>query len=334
VTADVQPPFFVLIERALRDEGTSYHYVPPARFAEADAALANAVARALDGIPTPLLRGASWTTDAPFRESAALIESRRSEGIISAEMEAAALFAMGQALRKPVTCIAHVTNAMATRPDDFEKGGHDRQEEALDVCWRALIAALAHTRRARVGAISHPRLAPTHRIPCLQLPSRRSLRLAGAGSLLLRRRSPAQQGSSGLPRSPHDRPRGPPAGKGPPSDIGRQGRESPAGTARRGTYCPLVRLGRYSACAEGVLRPPPRHRPRDHGQAPGLPRRDRLVRALHQRVRRGALARRRLDDRVPPQARPTRARRRGRQRASRRSPQTSHGMRIRAASER
>jgi uridine phosphorylase len=144
VTADVHPPFFALIERALRDEGTSYHYVPPARFAEADAALANAVARALDGIPTPLLRGASWTTDAPFRESAALIESRRSEGIISVEMEAAALLAMGQALRKPVTCIAHVTNVMATRPDDFEKGGHDGQEEALDVCRRALIAALAH----------------------------------------------------------------------------------------------------------------------------------------------------------------------------------------------
>jgi uridine phosphorylase len=146
VAADVRPPFFVLIDRALRDEGTSYHYLPPARFAEADAALASAVARALDGTPTPLLRGASWTTDAPFRESAALIESRRAEGVISVEMEAAALLAMGQALGKPVTCIAHVTNAMATRPDDFEKGGHDGQEEALDVCRRALVAALAHSR--------------------------------------------------------------------------------------------------------------------------------------------------------------------------------------------
>jgi uridine phosphorylase len=146
IAADVRPPFFVLIERALRDEGTSYHYLPPARFAEADAAIAAAVARALDGTPTPLLRGASWTTDAPFRESAGLIESRRSERIISVEMEAAALLAMGRALGKPVTCIAHVTNAMATRPDDFEKGGHDGQEEALDVCRRALVAALAHAR--------------------------------------------------------------------------------------------------------------------------------------------------------------------------------------------
>jgi uridine phosphorylase len=147
VAADVRPPFFVLIDRALRDEGTSYHYLPPARFADADVALASAIARALDGTATPILRGASWTTDAPFRESAALVESRRAEGIVSVEMEAAALLAMGRALGKPVTCIAHVTNAMATRPDDFEKGGHDGQEEALDVCGRALVAALAHARR-------------------------------------------------------------------------------------------------------------------------------------------------------------------------------------------
>ena len=128
------PPFFVLIERALRDEGTSYHYLPSARYAEADPALTDAVARALAGIPTPLLRGASWTTDAPFRESASLIAGRRAEGILSVEMEAAALVAMGRALAKPVTCLAHVTNAMATRPDDFEKGGHDGQEEALEIC--------------------------------------------------------------------------------------------------------------------------------------------------------------------------------------------------------
>jgi uridine phosphorylase len=152
VAADVRPPFFVLIERALRDEGTSYHYVPPARFAEADAALAGAVVRALEGTVTPVLRGASWTTDAPFRESAALIESRRSEGVISVEMEAAALLAMGQARGKPVTCIAHVTNEMATRPEDFEKGGHGGQEEALDVCRRALFAALAHVRGAAQAA--------------------------------------------------------------------------------------------------------------------------------------------------------------------------------------
>lgn len=150
VASDARPPFFVLIERALRDEGTSYHYLPAARFAEADPALTDAVARALAGTAAPLLRGASWTTDAPFRESASLIERRRAEGILSVEMEAAALLAMGRALGRPVTCLAHVTNAMATRPEDFEKGGHGGQEEALELCSRALTAAVAHARRSSV----------------------------------------------------------------------------------------------------------------------------------------------------------------------------------------
>lgn len=146
VAADARPPFFVLVDRALRDEGTSYHYLPASRFAEADPALAEAVARALAHTDVPLVRGASWTTDAPFRESESLIASRRGEGIVSVEMEAAALLAMGRALRRPVVCLAHVTNAMATRPDDFEKGGHDGQEEALEVCRRAIDAALDHVR--------------------------------------------------------------------------------------------------------------------------------------------------------------------------------------------
>ncbi len=151
VACDAVPPFFVLIERALRDEGTSYHYLPPARYAEADPALTDAVARALAAASVPLLRGASWTTDAPFRESASLIAERRAEGILSVEMEASALLAMGRALRRPLTCLAHVTNAMATRPEDFEKGGHDGQEEALDICARSVAAAVEHVRSSRTG---------------------------------------------------------------------------------------------------------------------------------------------------------------------------------------
>jgi uridine phosphorylase len=146
VASDARPPLFVLIDRALRDEGTSYHYLPGERYAAADPALTDAVARALSGTATQLLRGASWTTDAPFRESGSLIAGRRAEGILCVEMEAAALLAMGRALGRPVACVAHVTNTMATRPGDFEKGGHDGQEEALELCARAVEAAVACAR--------------------------------------------------------------------------------------------------------------------------------------------------------------------------------------------
>ena len=146
IASDATPPLFVLVDRALRDEGTSYHYLPAARYVESEPSLADSVETALRGTQTLILRGASWTTDAPFRESASLISGRRAEGILAVEMEAAALLALGRVRQRPVTCLAHVTNAMATRPQDFEKGGHDGQEEAIDLCARAVAAATAYAR--------------------------------------------------------------------------------------------------------------------------------------------------------------------------------------------
>lgn len=117
-----EPPYFILIERALRDEGTSYHYLPAdTDYAEADPALVTAVTPALAELSTPVERGVSWTTDAPFRETPEAIEAARAEGILAVEMEAAALYAFGEARKKPVLCFAHVTNQMG-QAGDFEKG--------------------------------------------------------------------------------------------------------------------------------------------------------------------------------------------------------------------
>ncbi len=141
------PPFFLLIDRALRDEGTSCHYLPPGRHADADPSLVAAVRDRMAGLSVPVHAGPSWTTDAPFRETAGLIASRRREGIISVEMEAAALLALGKTLDRPVVCLAHVTNTMATRTEDFEKGGDAGLADSLSVCAAALAAALEHGER-------------------------------------------------------------------------------------------------------------------------------------------------------------------------------------------
>ncbi|MBI5905334.1 MAG: nucleoside phosphorylase [Deltaproteobacteria bacterium] len=141
------PPFFLLIDRALRDEGTSCHYLPPGRYADADPPLVAAVRSRIAGLPFPVHAGPSWTTDAPFRETERLIASRRDEGIVSVEMEAAALLSLGRAMGKPVVCLAHVTNTMATRDEDFEKGGDTGLADSLSVCAAALEAALEHGKR-------------------------------------------------------------------------------------------------------------------------------------------------------------------------------------------
>ena len=84
------PPYFILIDRALRDEGTSYHYVAPAEFSAPGDALLSLMRGAFDNLRVPVLRGATWTTDAPFRETAESIAAMRKRGLLAVEMEAAA----------------------------------------------------------------------------------------------------------------------------------------------------------------------------------------------------------------------------------------------------
>jgi uridine phosphorylase len=116
------PPYVVLIERALRDEGTSYHYLPPAPYSYLNSEWKEAIAAVWNVPALPLRVGASWTTDAPFRETVEAIEAAKKEGILAVEMEAAALYAYAAVNNKPIICYAHVTNQMAQSEGDFEKG--------------------------------------------------------------------------------------------------------------------------------------------------------------------------------------------------------------------
>jgi uridine phosphorylase len=124
-------PYFVVIDRALRDEGTSYHYAAAQTFAEADSRL---VAVAVSAIAAAGLRahvGASWTTDAPFRETEAALAAARKLGVLAVEMEAAALYTFAHQRKVPVLCLAHVTNTMGLSEQDFEKGEADGTADAL-----------------------------------------------------------------------------------------------------------------------------------------------------------------------------------------------------------
>jgi purine-nucleoside phosphorylase len=141
ITPAGKPPYFVVIDRALRDEGTSYHYAAPSEYSEADSQLVAIAARALTDKGVSATTGSSWTTDAPFRETEEAIASARSKGILAVEMEAAALYAFAQAANKNVLCLAHVTNTLAVGEQDFEKGEADGTVDALRVL-EAIISGL------------------------------------------------------------------------------------------------------------------------------------------------------------------------------------------------
>ncbi len=81
---------------AVRDEGTSYHYLAPAREVEASPAGVAAIERVLRRHAIPYLTGKTWTTDAPYRETRDKVRLRREEGCLTVEMEAAAFFAVAR----------------------------------------------------------------------------------------------------------------------------------------------------------------------------------------------------------------------------------------------
>jgi uridine phosphorylase len=123
---------FVVIERALRDEGTSLHYLPPGRWSNLHTDLREALANLHVPSAPPVLHGSTWTTDAPFRETARDIARHRATGVLGVEMEAAALYAFAEATGNNVLCIAHLTNELGSE-GDFEKGAADGAEDALRV---------------------------------------------------------------------------------------------------------------------------------------------------------------------------------------------------------
>jgi uridine phosphorylase len=135
-----EPPYFIAIERAVRDEGTSYHYLPAAEYAECDPALLDRMLPAMRATGQAVHRGATWTTDAPYRETAQTIAERRAQGVLAVEMEAAALYAFAEARGRAVLCLAHVSNRLGCVTNDFEKGEANGAPDALQ-----MITAIANT---------------------------------------------------------------------------------------------------------------------------------------------------------------------------------------------
>lgn len=113
---------FVLIQQALRDEGTSYHYIPPSETSIINPDLFENLTAYYLTTDLSIETGISWTTDAPYRETQAAITEAKKLNAVCVEMEAAALYAFAKAKHKNIICFAHLTNTMAQTEGDFEKG--------------------------------------------------------------------------------------------------------------------------------------------------------------------------------------------------------------------
>ncbi|PNU20475.1 uridine phosphorylase [Geothermobacter hydrogeniphilus] len=137
-----KPPFLMVPDRAMRDEGTSYHYLPPAPRVDVRGQLPAILSRQAKTCGLPVCRGTTWTTDAPYRETATQIEQHRTAGVRTVEMEAAALMALAQVKKVEIASLLHVTNTMATGDNDFHKGPDDINRKVIECCLAAMREAI------------------------------------------------------------------------------------------------------------------------------------------------------------------------------------------------
>jgi uridine phosphorylase len=93
---DIAVGHLIVVSSAVRDEGASYHYLPPSREVVANETGVQALVRALENRSIPHLVGKTWTTDAPYRETPTKIARRREEGCLTVEMECAGMMAVAQ----------------------------------------------------------------------------------------------------------------------------------------------------------------------------------------------------------------------------------------------
>ena len=148
VGASVPVPSLVVAKEAIRDEGTSYHYLSADRPAVADSTLADSLIRGLRSLSIPVLSGAVWTTDAPYRETKQQLTKYARQGVLAVEMQAASLFAFAIARRIPVGMVAHVTNAVDQDQAPFEKGAHEFSQRLLEAMCRAAKSFLGERMQA------------------------------------------------------------------------------------------------------------------------------------------------------------------------------------------
>jgi uridine phosphorylase len=130
-------PAIVIASRAIRDEGTSYHYLPPGDVVEVSAQDASILADELEPLGLTTRIGTVWTTDAPYRETGEQVERHRKAGALAVEMQAASLFAFAARRQLKVGLVAHLTNAPDHRGPAFDKGPLEDQRRIVHAICRA-----------------------------------------------------------------------------------------------------------------------------------------------------------------------------------------------------
>ena len=135
----------VVCDRAVRDEGVSHHYLPSATWARPSAALTTRLQGELSEAGLAPSAGSAWTIDAPFRETVVEARHYAAEGVAVVEMEAAALFTVGEVRGVEVAAAFAISDSLADG-EWVPQFGHPRLAERLARMFPAAVSALQDER--------------------------------------------------------------------------------------------------------------------------------------------------------------------------------------------
>jgi len=139
---ELQAGDIVVCDRALRDDGTSQHYLPPGKYVQAGPELVEGLMISIQKRGAACTTGTTWTTDAPYRETVEEVCQYQAEGVKTVEMESAGLFAIGAVRGVQTASVVVVMDSLATLhwqvPERL-----DPISRSLEVVYAAALEALA-----------------------------------------------------------------------------------------------------------------------------------------------------------------------------------------------
>ena len=138
---DIKAGDIVICNRAIRDDGTSHHYLAPAKYIDASAQLVDRIANAIRARGKKTTIGTTWTTDAPYRETLDEVKQYQDEGVKTVEMESAGLFTIGQVRGIQTASVVIGMDSLATYrwqvPENLDEIMH-----SLEIVYAACIDVL------------------------------------------------------------------------------------------------------------------------------------------------------------------------------------------------
>ena len=137
VSPSFRLPGLVVVTCAVRDEGTSLHYLPPGEDVACPTPISDLLSSELTDLGRTVVQGSVWTTDAPYRETIEQLQHHANAGVLAVEMQAASLFAFATARQVDIGIVAHVTNALDYGDEQFDKGSNEDSFAIMQAMLRA-----------------------------------------------------------------------------------------------------------------------------------------------------------------------------------------------------